>query len=80
MSKKAKEQPKRQQYTQVDVIPPACPKCLSTEREPYFAIKKLAVDGITPNGVKYNRITFKRTRCKRCTQARVDRIFELVQE
>jgi ribosomal protein S27AE len=67
---------KREKYNQVDVIPSACPKCHCTDREPYFAIKRLETYGVTPAGREYTRVTFKRTRCKRCGQARVDRVFE----
>ena len=63
-------------YTQIDVIPPSCPKCGCTDREPYFAIKRLAISGVTPAGVPYTRITFRRTRCKGCGQSRIDRVFE----
>lgn len=63
-------------YTQIDVIPPSCPKCGCTDREPYFAIKRLAISGLTPAGRPYTRITFRRTRCKGCGQSRIDRVFE----
>lgn len=66
----------RNKYTTVDVVPSACPMCSCTEREPYFAIRRLAVAGTSPSGVEYTQITWKRTRCKRCGQRRVDRVFE----
>lgn len=66
----------RQSYVQLDVIPPACPRCHCTDRTAYFAIKTIQSIGVTPSGVEYSQITFKRTRCSRCGQARVDRIFE----
>lgn len=63
-------------YTQIDVMPPSCPKCGCTDRGPYFAIRRLASCGVTRDGQPYTRITFKRTRCKKCGQSRVDRFFE----
>lgn len=68
--------PEEDQYRIVDVIPSACPKCQCTDREPYFAIKAIDSKGISPAGYPYTRLTFKRTRCKRCKQARVDRLYE----
>lgn len=68
----------RETFSQVDVIPGECPRCLCTEREPYFAIARHDKSGIGPSGRPYTRITKKRTRCKRCGHPRVDRFFENV--
>ncbi len=67
---------KREGYIQLDVIPPRCPNCGCTDREPYFAIRKMAISGVTPAGQPYTRITIKRTRCKSCGQSRDDRLYE----
>lgn len=55
-----------------------CPHCKSTKREPYFGINTMEYTGTDPNGDPYNRITWKRTKCKSCQRARIDKFFELI--
>lgn len=75
MSKKSKKPKVNQEYQQVDVIPPGCLKCGSTDREPYHNIRSINSVG-NRDGRPYTRITLKRTKCSKCGQCRVDRIFE----
>ena len=67
---------KRKQYQQVDVIPPACPKCGSTKRNGYHNTKTMNYPGITASGVRYDRIIWRRTECGNCGQRIVERSFE----
>ena len=60
------------------VIPPSCKQCGSTDREPYAPNPIVRNDEGEINGFKYNRVTWKRTNCKKCGQHRSDRIFEMV--
>lgn len=63
--------------TIIDHDPSACPKCRSTEREPYFgAPLEQEFSGTRPNGQAYTHIVRRRTRCKNCGQARIDRTYE----
>lgn len=55
-----------------------CPKCQSTDREAYHNVRELAIDSVTPDGERYNRVIWRRTRCKNCGQVRIDKSFELV--
>jgi hypothetical protein len=50
-------------------VPPACPTCGSTEREPYRRgpAKVLEYAGFI-NGVAYNRVVWHDTNCKGCGQ------------
>lgn len=53
-----------------------CPKCGSTEREPYYQSKTVALVGRIL-GMPFDHVTFRRTRCKHCGQIRVERTYEL---
>lgn len=56
-----------------------CPHCDSTERVPYFGTRSMEYFGTDPsNGKKYNQITWRRTKCKACNRARIDKFYELV--
>lgn len=57
---------------EVEVIPSACPKCGSTKRTGYNAVKEREISGTTRDGRKYQRIQWKRTKCSDCGQNRVD--------
>ncbi len=60
------------------VIPSACPCCHSTKRKKYNGVVREMIHEGELNGVKYNRIQWKRTECLDCGQHRTDRIHELV--
>lgn len=79
MGKKTTKRKRKPQaeYTQVDVIPPACTKCGSTERTGYHCVRTLESKG-NLKGRPYTRIVWKRTICKACGQHRTDRVFENV--
>lgn len=73
---KSKVKSESDSYCVVEVHPSACPDCHCTEREGYFAINTQVYAGISPSGFEFNRITRKRTRCKRCGRPRVDKFYE----
>lgn len=52
----------------VAVIPAACPKCLSTEREAIRIIRERNLPGKTPTGQPMTHILWRRVRCKDCGQ------------
>lgn len=73
MAKKKKE---IDTYVVVDVRPPRCPKCKSTERgEAYHDVTTREQMGRTPDGEQYTHIKIRRTRCK-CGQYRIERTYE----
>lgn len=49
-----------------------CPKCLSLKRDRYHRVKTREISGVTRDGRQYDRVTWRRTRCRTCGQARVD--------
>lgn len=49
-----------------------CPKCLSIKRERYHRVRSREISGTTRDGRPYDRITWRRTRCKSCGQNRID--------
>lgn len=55
-----------------------CPKCHSTERAPYNGVRTREYSGITPDGRQYNFISWKNTKCTKCGQHRIDKIYENV--
>lgn len=61
--------------TIVDVETSRCPRCGSTEREPYSGTTAQAYAG-TFGGRPYTHILRRRTRCCACGAARIDRAFE----
>jgi len=53
-----------------------CPKCDSTAREKYGNVKTGKYRGADPvTGKPYNEISWKRTKCKTCGQARNDKYY-----
>jgi len=75
--------PRGSKTTKRDIVTVAasrCRKCGSTDRAPYSQTKSRQLTGCTPAGEPYNRVSWKRTKCKSCGQARVDKIFELVDQ
>lgn len=56
--------------------PGRCPKCGSTDREPYHDVRAMQYSGTTEQGDAYTHIVWRRTRCKCCAQSRIDRSYE----
>jgi predicted Zn-ribbon and HTH transcriptional regulator len=56
-----------------DVLPSSCPKCGSTNREPYSGQPREFKYAGEHEGRPYTRIVYRSTRCRDCGQARVDR-------
>lgn len=52
----------------VSVVPAACPKCRSTEREAVRIIREREIHGTSPNGQPRTHIVWRRVRCKSCGQ------------
>lgn len=53
-----------------------CPKCHSTERNPYTKRELQAFAGISPEGKPYTHIARRWTSCATCGQHRIDRVYE----
>ena len=58
------------------VHPAACPHCGKTDREPYRLASVIAHGGVTATGREYSHVVNRRTKCRACGQARIDRYFE----
>ena len=57
--------------------PSQCPKCGSTDREPYSNVRVMEFAGVDPrNGQAYTHVVWRRTRCRACGQSRIDRAQE----
>jgi len=56
------------EHAVVAVIPAACPKCQSTERESMRIVRERYLPGITPTGQPRTHIIWRRVRCKACGQ------------
>jgi hypothetical protein len=52
-----------------------CPRCGSTDREPYFHKTEQEIDGIH-EGQIYTRVVWRRTKCRACEQYRSDKSYE----
>lgn len=61
----------------VEVELPRCKKCGSTDREPYHGTTtyEKPIEG-EHNGEPFTHVIWKRTRCRSCGQARVDKYRE----
>lgn len=59
-------------YVQVDVPPPACPKCGSTSRTKYHRTRELR--NVKIGSQFYPKVVFRRTSCIDCGQNRVERV------
>lgn len=55
-----------------------CPKCGSTERTEYNQTRAPMVVGGTKDGKKFNAVVWRRTTCKVCGQARIDKCYEFL--
>jgi predicted Zn-ribbon and HTH transcriptional regulator len=58
------------------VQPSACRVCGSTDRAAYHNVRALDFPGETPDGRKYSRVVFRRTKCLACGQVRDDKSLE----
>jgi predicted Zn-ribbon and HTH transcriptional regulator len=58
------------------VEPSACRVCGSTDRAAYHNVRTLDFPGETPDGRKYTRVVFRRTKCLACGQVRDDKSLE----
>ena len=54
----------------------ACPKCGSTEREPYYNRRELRCDIAQRSGEQFTHVVWRRTKCLACGQVRDDRHLE----
>lgn len=63
------------QYDEVEVQVVACRRCGSTERSPYFGIRRFPYCG-EKDGRPYNRIVWRSCRCLQCGQHRREKTFE----
>lgn len=54
-----------------------CKKCDSTERVAYYGTISRDLTG-ERNGKRFNRVTWKRTKCASCHQARTDVFYEWI--
>jgi len=52
----------------VVVIPAACPKCGSTERESVRIVRERCLPGLTRTGQPRTHIVWRRVRCRSCGQ------------
>ena len=61
-----------------EVQPSRCPKCGSTNRGQYHQVRNFNMKcaNTDDKGQLYNRVTWKRTKCRDCGQSRVDRFRE----
>ena len=50
-----------------------CHACGSTDREPYLSRREQAIAGVDPAGRPYTHVVWRRCRCARCGQYRIDR-------
>lgn len=74
---KTKTKPNERERVQSQNVPASrCMKCGSTERDPYNSTRYVNHGGIE-NGVEYNRVAFRYTKCKECGQRRCDRTQEM---
>lgn len=60
----------------VDAPATRCPRCGSTDREPYHRTVRRICNGQLPSGEIYTAVVWRRTFCRQCGQARIDKSFE----
>jgi hypothetical protein len=70
------ESPARAKAEIVDTVKSRCPKCQSTDREPYSGTLAIHAPGIDTDRKPYTHVVKRWTRCKKCGQARVDQSVE----
>jgi len=54
-------------------VPTRCPRCGSTNRDPYHNTRRLDTTGTLPCGSVYSAVIWRRTRCHDCGQTRIDK-------
>lgn len=69
---------KNQKVPVVDSTPTTCPGCGSSDRVPYYAIRKKEINSRLPDGRVFDCVTWRRTLCKNCGQHRVDREYHFI--
>lgn len=68
---------KTRDYPQAEAQLTRCPRCGSTERQPYREGPiEHAHHGLTPTGEPYTHIVWRHTACKSCGQHRKDKSYE----
>lgn len=70
---------KNVQRDECDVVASRCKRCGSSLRKPYQSDPTtLAAGGVDPiTGANYTHVIWRRTACKQCGQARIDKCYEL---
>lgn len=77
VEKKKAGRPKgsKNESLEIDVLPGECPKCGSTARGVYTGTNRhLFVSGVM-QGRYYTSITFRRCKCAKCGQTRIERTY-----
>ena len=63
-------------YETAEVVATQCNACSSSNREPYFGKIERGIAGVLSDGREYSHVVWRRTRCRDCGQARIDRSYE----
>lgn len=63
-------------YETAEVVATQCKGCGSSNRLPYFGKIERPIAGVLPDGRDYTHVVWRRTRCRDCNQARIDRTYE----
>lgn len=71
-----KAKPRAARPVVVDAEAIACRRCHSTDREPYFNVRTVAIAGVATDGRPYTHVVWRRTRCACCGQVRDEKTFE----
>lgn len=77
--RKSRGRPRGSKTTAPDVVTVTasrCRKCDSTEREAYSKTREFERSGVDGEGRPYSHVVWRRTRCRKCGQRRVDRSYE----
>jgi len=61
-------------YTRVDTG--RCPRCGSTERDPYYQRMEQEYNGTEPDGQPFTHIVRRWTKCAECRQTRIETTHE----
>lgn len=67
---------KSRQAVQTAAYPPRCPKCGSTEREPFSGVIRESEIHTDPMGQPCTHIVWRRTQCRACGQLVIVRAYE----
>ncbi len=66
---------KNKRHPIIETIGTRCPKCSSTERAGYRDVKTHECSGIAPDGMPFNFVSFKQTKCLKCGLRRIDKSY-----